>query len=659
MKKLSAKGRFLRVITKLGGMLPASLRPFARRVWRGGRRRVRAHSSRFQNAGYDETEWTLVITAVEICDRHGTGVLLRKLIGSRANILNIRSRTRYFGECSLDCKSIALAWDRMRPPNRLKRLSSALGNRNIGTIIVVPYRGSELEMALAVKAICDAKLVTWVMDDNCVFTGRIPPDVMQRCLDLSDITFGISRELCDAYQAAFGVRMYLLPPNVEDRDAPGPDCETGNGRALMVGNVWSRNWLRRLSRAVAKTDLSVDWYGNTETAEQEMSELMDEAGIVLKGFIPESELLALAPGYDFAIVPTSALDDGEEDSSRIAIARLSLPSRIPTLMAAARIPIVVVGDPETAAGNFVIKTGIGVCSPYETEPLRETFESVRDISYRKSIRERCGELASVFSSNDLFEWVESSADSGIPVDTRFEDLLPPSVESGSSFVFDLPTGASRLWEGFRVFEVLRKNGTTFDSFFVLGSGRNPVETWRKRVSLLSSHVSTTPDLVFGQLSDGKGDKDSPLRHVRFERIPMVPPSATSEEGDEEQEAIPLAEKELGSFELNEEEAGSAAGLGEKAGISGHSVLVVDSVDAETFLNGSAENLRSFPLVVVELSLETERQKEDFSARLLRNMEEAGYEYFERAVSARHPKTGWALGEEAFFLKKDRSRSLFA
>lgn len=657
MSKLPAKGQFHRSLKRFGGLLPGGLRPFARRVWRGGRRRFRALSSKFKDAGYDETEWTLVITAVEICDRHGTGVLLRKLIGSRNHILNIRSRTRYFGECSINCNSIQLAWDRMRPQDRLKRLAAALGNRNIKTVIVVPYRGSDLELALAVKAICGARLITWVMDDNCVFTGKIPSETMQRCLDSSNITFGISRELCDAYQATFGVRMYLLPPNVEDRNPPGADCETGNGRAVMVGNVWSRNWLRRLSKAVAKTDLSVDWFGNTEMAEQEMSELMDKAGIELKGFIPESELLAMAPRYDFAIVPTSALDDGEENSSRIAIARLSLPSRIPTLMAAARIPIVVVGNPETAAGNFVIKTGIGVCSPYETEQLTETFENVRDLGYRKSIRERCGELANVFSSNDLFEWVESSAETGTPADSRFEDLFPPTVESGSSFVFDLPTGGSRLWEGYRIFEVLRKNGTSFDSFFVLGSGRTPVEIWRNRVSLLSSHVAT-PDLVFGHLTDNGIGKEGTSSSVKLERIPMVPPPGDSEEGEGEQEAIPLVEEELGSFELTEEEASSAAQLAEKAGISGGSVLAIGSGDAGIFLNGNAESLRSFPLVVVDLSLETERHQEDFSARLLRNMDEAGYEYFERAVSARHPKTGLALGEEAFFLKKEVSGSLF-
>ena len=364
---------------------------------------------------------TVIVSGQEICDKHGTGVLLRKLLQGEDEILHVRARTRYGGECSIESPSKEVEWEWKYPTQRVPKLCKAIGKRIVKNVIVVPYKESELEMAGVICEMFGAKLIVWVMDDNCVESEEMDRGEMQVAIDRADIVFGISWEMCEAYNKAFGKEVYLLPPIVEPGNFP-KNLSKGNGKALMVGNVWSPHWMARLREAISGIDLEIDWYGSpNRNSLGETLDGLEDLGIHLRGFVPESELLKRAREFDFVIVPTSEFDD-DEDASRIAIAKLSLPSRIPTLMAATGIPIVVIGDEKTAAAHFVTQLGIGKCCPYNKDLLVETFKSASAEEFRHEVFARSRDVSQAFSCEGLFPWMLQSAELGSPKDDRFESL---------------------------------------------------------------------------------------------------------------------------------------------------------------------------------------------------------------------------------------------
>ena len=363
-----------------------------------------------------------VITANEVTDRHGTGVILRRIFVDSSNILSIRS-TNLYHEHALGAAQLHLSHEGLSRPESFARMLTALSGTTIRRILCVPYHPDELVSALALKELFGVPLCTYVMDDNNIFRQGIRDELMREVLGKSDLRLAISPELRDAYEKKYGVKFWMLPPVVApdavQTEPVEPDCAQLNRRvAVMIGSLWSTQWLQQLRQTVKAACLEVHWYGNARAPWLKVNpkELLAD-GIIDCGFIPETELTKRIQQYPCALVPSGTLDAADD---RPEIARLSLPTRLPYLLAAANLPTLVLGSEQTAAARFLNRFQFGQVVPYDGAQLGAAVEAICHPEQQRSLRRRAARQGRLFSAEGLAGWLWRSLESGEPCDERFE-----------------------------------------------------------------------------------------------------------------------------------------------------------------------------------------------------------------------------------------------
>lgn len=368
-----------------------------------------------------------VITPNEVNEKHGTGVILRRFFPDSSNILSIRSQSHYGSEQIFGAARIQIAHAGLSKEQSLDRMRYCLNGSTVRRILSVPYNSDDLVSAIALKTMFNVPLCTYLMDDNNIGSHGISDELMREALEKSQLRLAISPEFRDAYEAKYGGRIYLLPPLVngsllQTTPAVPENDYLRNFTGVLLGNVWSQQWLERLRATVKAAGIHLHWYGNTKASWLKYTpEQLEQDGITNCGFIPEDELIRRLKTYPYAIIPSGSLD---EQDDRPEIARLSQPSRMPYLMAVANIPMVVLGSPETAAARFVKRFQVGNVSPYEGPSLRQAVESICQVEEQWFFRRNAAEKGAFFSLDDPGKWIWDSLAKGEPVDQKFEHLMP-------------------------------------------------------------------------------------------------------------------------------------------------------------------------------------------------------------------------------------------
>ena len=175
--------------------------------------------------------------------------------------------------------------------------------------------------------------------------------------------------------------------------------------------------------------LRVDWYGKLQEWLKVSVEELSEDGIDARGFIAESELASLCRSYPYALIPSGTLDHREDHP---AVARFSLPSRMPFILAACNTPMIVLGSKATAAARFVERLEVGIAASYDSRAFREAVETVS--SRQQEFRERAAKLAERFSARDVADWIWKSLALGQACDSRFEGVMPRAESDRVSFL---------------------------------------------------------------------------------------------------------------------------------------------------------------------------------------------------------------------------------
>ena len=139
--------------------------------------------------------------------------------------------------------------------------------------------------------------------------------------------------------------------------------------------------------------------------------------------VREKDLTQVLARYAYAVVPSDTFDGGSSPSVR-AIAELSLPSRIPTLMCASHLPILVLGHAQTSAARFVRRFELGEVTPYETAAVQGALARLGRSETQERIRRRAAELSPSFSSRGATEWIWRSLAEGRACDEKYEHLMP-------------------------------------------------------------------------------------------------------------------------------------------------------------------------------------------------------------------------------------------
>ncbi len=304
-----------------------------------------------KEAGYD-----VIVTASEVSEKHGAGLLLRRAFDTCPQILSVRSADDFKGEKSFGEESFLVSHGWSSRPNWFAHTLQQLRGRVARRVICVPYQLDELKTAITLKEIYGAPICLWLMDDKSVTNHQIPYELMREFLGKCSLRLTTHAELRDAYERAFGFKFYLFPAVVSEnlivKEIRTPRGEfMAEKRGAIFGSISSRKLADKLMQTIKVSGLQCDWFENNHLPSFELSDSeLTEAGVTRQGIIPEEELPGLLGRYPYLIVPTGDLDP---DDPETPLARLNLPGRILFAMATSNTPFIVLGHPDTPAARFV------------------------------------------------------------------------------------------------------------------------------------------------------------------------------------------------------------------------------------------------------------------------------------------------------------------
>jgi hypothetical protein len=366
---------------------------------------------------------TLVITHAEICDRHGTGALLGKIFEHERELLVLYSRS-YFDSQTLGALAHHVPHPELELEVAERKVAALLHGHDVKRILCVPFYPDDALSAIAAAKITSVPLVTYIMDDQNLFLQGIADPLMNMLLERSAMRFAISEALRSGFQQKYALPVWIIPPANSRRlfapvDFPPPYNQTPKG--VIIGNVWSQEISQQLRELVKASGLIVEWFGNAGKPfiQLDPAELFEE-GIILHGIVAEDQLVRALRQFDYAILPSGNMSGMIEHDW---LFRASLPSRLIYMLTTAHLPIVVLGDPETAAGQFVTKLELGVTSPYKTGEFRAAVSEVTNLKTAARIRRKAAQLAPTFASEPISEWIWRSVQLGKPLDDRYEKVF--------------------------------------------------------------------------------------------------------------------------------------------------------------------------------------------------------------------------------------------
>jgi hypothetical protein len=384
------------------------------------------------------TQTDVVIYAVEINDRHGVGILVQRIFPDSKNIVSIRAIDIYNGEHTFGGVAIQISHSDLDRAAGLENVKQALAGYQIDRVLCIPYHNHEVLTALAIHELFGSSICTYIMDDRNVLIHDIPDDIMAELLSKSNLCLGISPEMCDVYFAKYGVEMHFVPPvlppeliNPEIPQLSLSNLQSQTG--AMIGNVWSPTWLKLLRQTTKAAEIKLDWYGNTgaEWNIHDRSQLQAD-GITEKGFLAtEIQVAQTLRQYPYVIIASGTLDEYDDNSPN---SWLSLPSRIPFIIASSNTPILLIGNQNTAAARFIQRLGIGIVTDYQMDSLRQSINYITQPHVQREFRTRGAKLAPLFENRLTDEWIWQSLSLGKPVDLRFERLRPHQSDYSSALV---------------------------------------------------------------------------------------------------------------------------------------------------------------------------------------------------------------------------------
>jgi hypothetical protein len=367
----------------------------------------------------------LIVTLCELNDRHGTGVLIQRLFRGEPAMVTVRSREFYRGEQTFGALQTTIAHGNAERREVFAQVLGRLGGLDVRRILCIPYNSDDVLTGLAAKAAFGVPLCTWVMDDQNIAFSSIPDAPLRELFLRSNVRFAISPEMRAAYEAKFGLSFHLVPPVADAefvlRRQSAPDsARIEERRGILLGNIWGERWLEGLLDTVRDSGVVLDWPSPGGTPWMSIDhDRLTQAGLRVRPFLPEAELVASLRVSPFVVVPSGTL---EGEDSHVSVARLSLPSRIPYIAATAGTPIVLLGNPETAAARFVTRHGLGVVVPYDRRSFSEAVVALCEPEAQTRHRARAAALAPSLSSTGVRDWIWRSLDAGRPIDERWKEL---------------------------------------------------------------------------------------------------------------------------------------------------------------------------------------------------------------------------------------------
>lgn len=368
----------------------------------------------------------LIVSAIEINNHHGVGILLQRFFPDPTDLVTLRSLTVYGGKELFGTGHHELKSANLTLPETEARLKAILTRYRIRRILCVPYYREDFIHGLLAHKLTKAPLCTYLMDDQNIFSNHVPDYWVESLLRASDLCLGISPEMCSAYQHKYGCKFHLLPPLVE-RAEPLVPCywQPDAGEPLkvaMIGNVWTADRFQHLRRLLREVGLRVDWYGNGPDASwlPGTPEEWEKDNLYCLGYLSEDDLVAALASYPCILVPSGSLD---QDDDNISFSRLSLPSRLIFLHTRTDTPVLLLGSKDSAAGRFILNLGTGLCARYHTPDLRRELAKLQKQPEHRKLRQAIRQWAPHFVLPEGGQWLWESLARKSPSPASFDSAF--------------------------------------------------------------------------------------------------------------------------------------------------------------------------------------------------------------------------------------------
>lgn len=593
----------------------------------------------------------LFIAPNEACSAHGTGILLTRMMEQAENPVLIRSGTLYGGRCDPKVADQFVFGQGLRSRKATaEQLIEWLAPYDVKLIVCVPYYETELQVALAAKGITGAPMALYVMDDNTLQGGSVNRATMDEAVAAADLRLAISGNLRDAYESAFQEKFWVLPPLVARRyirGAPSAPAAAEKREAVLIGNVWDVKWLEALRETVRGTGWTIRWYtdGKPAWVNLDPAELAKDGVVWITDATQEAVTRAVEQA-PFVVVPYGSPEQTD------AVSSMSLPTRIPFVVAAAGTPLLILGEPRTAAARFVTKHGVGEVAPYDKEAFQAAAERLLDPAAQSEIRARAAELGPLFSSEGMLVRIRQAVTTGAAVDDRFEEMfrrepgdyaiwvdrpLPPTAITG--FTHDY-AGLRRLRDlGFRPDFVLDVGASTGiwsyvmseifpDARFVLADplhSRYPTHAIRPEFEIVEAAISDKPGTMSFQIS-----------------------------GDLYNSSLLAIGSHAARAETIDAKVTTVDRIMREKYLSGRGLLKVDVQYAEHLVLAGGEKAlaRNIDVVLLELTLFRAHSDARIFAEMIALMDGYGYQYFDDIGGWRSPVDGVLEQKDCIFVRKD-------
>jgi len=380
--------------------------------------------------------YKIIVSPNEVNHSHGVGILLHRLFPDTSDIYSIRSVDLYGGDHYFGNQSFCLHEMDTSFHIVLSTLQANLGQIRPSAILLIPYFPADFLLGLALKRLYNCPLCVFVMDDQNIYSHSVEDWLVQKLLDVSDLCFGISRPLCDAYQHKYHKKFWFFPPVIENQliqhELPqSPYTQpVAEPRGVLIGNIWSQRWLDQLRPLCRGSETKVEWYGNPNRDWIVFDEGELEAdNIYYRGFIEEVDLIEALKKASFAIILTGS---SEHPDDRPELMKLSLPSRSCFIIATANTPLVVVGDTSSAVARFVNSAGLGVVCSYTQADFALAVRDICSPDNQMRIRRNSLIVGKQLGGDGLGQWLWDSLMNKNPLDFRFEKLWPEEARQYTS-----------------------------------------------------------------------------------------------------------------------------------------------------------------------------------------------------------------------------------
>jgi hypothetical protein len=331
---------------------------------------------------------------------HGAGALIQKVFEGSRSWANIRSEDHHIHH-KAPVPSLLIRSHSSEHPNRLATICAtarALGESRVRRVLAVPYSDQDCLNALALSYLYNVPLRLWLMDDQNIFGTKISDSLMRELIERSVLRLAICEEMKVLYEKKFCHPFEVQMPVERECDLVDRALLTTLSdppNIVSCGNVWCENTVRSLMAFTKSEKLTIDWCGNLGNSITH--EELAACGIRVQGDILPKDLIARLRKYDLAIV---AMPDGSSPD-RAWQARLSFPSKIITLSAAANLPLLFVGSRDNPGANFVRKNDLGETCEWTPDEFSAALGRMLSIKRLAKIRHNAALISGQFSASPV------------------------------------------------------------------------------------------------------------------------------------------------------------------------------------------------------------------------------------------------------------------